>query len=81
MKITLENGKYTLVHDDMGLYALRGGVLWQNLTGNKLVYCLGAEIERLKAEEIKLHAELAEMKLQRDHFKLRWEQLTGQREQ
>jgi hypothetical protein len=56
MKIDLESGKYTLIHDDNGLRALRYGKPWQSLAGNKFVYCLGARIEELEAELAALKA-------------------------
>jgi hypothetical protein len=55
MNIKLADGKYTLIHDEVTgtCSALRNGQWWQDLTGNNLVYCLGARIEELQ-EELKV---------------------------
>lgn len=52
MEIKLSKGKYTLCFDEKTgqLKALRYGEPWQDLRGNKFVYCLGALIEELETE-------------------------------
>lgn len=50
-KIELDDGKYTVVNelfDGGGFYALRYGEKWRNLVGDKLVYAMFSEIERLR---------------------------------
>ena len=43
--VTVEGGKYTVVIGDRGeLSALRYGEPWQDLAGNKMVYCLATEL-------------------------------------
>lgn len=55
-KVELNDGKYTVVNDlseGGGFYALRYGEEWRNLAGDKLVYTMFCEIERLrKSKEI-----------------------------
>lgn len=56
-RIDVEGGKYTVVvEENGGLSALRNGEPWQDLTGNKLVYCLAAELqaERAKTERLRV---------------------------
>lgn len=57
---TVEDGKYSVVfNDETGeLKALRYGEPWQDLSGNKFVYCLAQEIERLRAEVENLKSEI-----------------------
>lgn len=50
MEIELEDGKYTYVFKDGEQYALRNGEPWRDLTGDKFIYCMAAEIDRLKLE-------------------------------
>lgn len=48
-RIELENGKYTLVHDNgAGFHALRGGEPWRELVGDGLVLAAAYEIEKLR---------------------------------
>lgn len=48
-RIELENGKYTVCHDNgSNFHALRNGEPWRSLAGDKLVFCMAAEIERLQ---------------------------------
>lgn len=55
MRIDLENGKYTYVFDKSHQYALRHGEPWKDLTGDKFVYCLAAELEEAREQ----HAAIA----------------------
>lgn len=49
MRVEVEDGKYTVIlHPDGKLEALRCGEPWRDLTGDKMVYCLAAEIETLR---------------------------------
>lgn len=49
IRIDIEGGKYTVVmSNNGGLHALRFGEPWRSLTGDKLVYALAAEVERLR---------------------------------
>lgn len=58
-RVDLEGGKYTVVMEANGnLYALRGGEPWRSLTGDKLVYALAAEVERLRGVNGELLAAL-----------------------
>lgn len=47
---TIEDGKYAVVfNDETGeLFAHRHGEFWQNFSGNKFIYCMASEIERLR---------------------------------
>ena len=48
-EIPLENGKYTIVHENgANLRALRYGESWQDLDGNKLILVMSQEIELLR---------------------------------
>jgi len=47
-KITLEDGKYTVVYEAGVLTALRNGEPWRNMVGDKLVGAMFDEIERLR---------------------------------
>lgn len=50
-RIEVEGGKYTIVAgNDGSLRALRYGEAWQDLTGNKMVYCLATELRDARAE-------------------------------
>ena len=52
---TIENGKYIVRCDADGhLYALRNGTIWRDLRGDKLIYCLAAEVQRLRDELVKV---------------------------
>jgi hypothetical protein len=49
MTVTVGDGKYSVVvRSDGGMHALRNGEAWRDLTGDKLVYCLTAEVQRLR---------------------------------
>jgi hypothetical protein len=49
MTVSVDNGKYTVVVEQTGgMHALRHGEKWRDLTGDKLVYSLAAEVERLR---------------------------------
>jgi hypothetical protein len=49
MKVSVENGKYTVIVEPNGsMRALRYGEEWQDLTGQKLIYALTAEIDNLR---------------------------------
>ena len=51
LRVTVENGKYTYVFESNGKsYALRNGEPWQDMTGNKFVYCLAARIAELEEQ-------------------------------
>jgi ubiquinone biosynthesis protein UbiJ len=58
MKIELDNGKYTYIFEDGKHCALRYGEEWRNLTGDKFIYAMACEIERLQEENEELKAEL-----------------------
>lgn len=50
-RVSVEGGKYTVViGDDGSLSALRHGEPWQDLTGNKMVYCLATELEEAREQ-------------------------------
>lgn len=49
-RIDLDDGKYTVLHDNgRDFRALRHGEPWRELTGDKLVFAMACEIERLRA--------------------------------
>lgn len=48
-KISVEDGKYTVVFDGGKLSALRYGEPWRDLSGDKLVYALMCRIQSLEA--------------------------------
>jgi hypothetical protein len=51
LHVEIEDGKYTVIQEDTGtLHALRYGEPWRDLCGDKLVYCLAAEVEALRDE-------------------------------
>lgn len=60
MKHNFEDGKYTVEFDRGTLKALRNGEPWRDLTGDKLVYVMLAEVDRLRAEAIQRDYELTE---------------------
>lgn len=64
--IELDDGKYTYVFDGGNQYALRHGEEWRDLTGDKFVYCMGAEIETLRAQLKVAQDELEAVKDERD---------------
>lgn len=45
MKVSVSEGKYTVVQDDEGLRALRYGEPWRDCVGDNLIYSLAAELE------------------------------------
>lgn len=49
-KLSFEDGKYQLILDAGKFTALRHGQPWRDLTGDKLVYTMFAEIQGLQAE-------------------------------
>ncbi len=57
LNISVANGKYTVQMDDTGhLRALRYGHEWRDCIGDKLIYCLAAEVETLREEIAALKA-------------------------
>jgi hypothetical protein len=57
-RIDVADGKYTVVINGGGLHALRYGEPWQDLIGNKFVYCLATELQGARDEIKRLRAEL-----------------------
>ena len=58
-KIELFDGKYTVVNElssGGGFYALRYGEPWRSLAGDKLVYSMFCEIERLRERVAELES-------------------------
>ncbi len=51
MRIVLEDGKYIYEQDERGSRALRYGEPWRDLTGDKFVWAMASEIERLRTPE------------------------------
>ena len=50
-KIVLEDGKYTVLHENgTNLRALRHGEPWRELTGDGLVLAMAQRIEELEAQ-------------------------------
>lgn len=47
---TFEDGKYAVSFAGGKLYAFRNGLLWQDLTGDKLIYSMLAEVDLLKTK-------------------------------
>lgn len=56
MKQEFENGKYTVIFNEKTgvLQALRYGEPWQDLSGNKMVYCMLARVEELAEQRAEL---------------------------
>ena len=55
MSVDVCDGKYTVVMDADGkLFALRCGEPWRELVGDKMVYCLAAELEEARTEVARL---------------------------
>ena len=54
--ITLDDGKYTLVHDLGNFHAMHHGAPWQDLTGNKMVYACFCEIAELRKRLSEVHS-------------------------
>lgn len=51
LRVSVEKNKYTIVvSNDGNLRALRYGEPWQDLTGNKMVYCLATELYQARWE-------------------------------
>ena len=49
--VAVEDGKYTVqIGDDGSLKALRYGEPWRDLTGDKLIYCLAAELQAAREQ-------------------------------
>ena len=49
LRITLEDGKYTVIQpENGGAYALRHGLPWRECVGDNLVLCLAQEVAELR---------------------------------
>lgn len=48
LKVTVCDGKYTVIQTDDGLRALRYGQEWRDLTGDGLVLALAQEVDELR---------------------------------
>ena len=56
LEITVGDGKYTVIQTNGGrMLATRGGEMWRDLTGDKLVLCLAQELDSARAEIRALH--------------------------
>lgn len=56
-RIELENGKYTVCHDDgANFHAKRYGEPWRRLEGDGLVLAMAHEIERLRGVVDEVHS-------------------------
>lgn len=54
-KITLDNGKYTIIYDETNSFpekVLRYGEEWRNVTGDNLIFWLCATIDALLDDNI-----------------------------
>lgn len=60
MRQDYDDGKYTVIFDDKTgkLEALRNGAPWQDLSGNKLVYCMLSAHAASQAEVARLRGAL-----------------------
>lgn len=58
MRVDVQDGKYTVVFDreSGALRAERYGAEWRDLTGDKLVYSLAAEVQRLREVVAEVHS-------------------------
>ena len=57
LNVPVDNGKYTAIMEANGrLHALRHGEPWQDLSGNKLVYSLAAELEDARKRLAEVHS-------------------------
>lgn len=60
LEVSVEDGKYTVIMESDGrLHALRYGEPWRELSGDKFVYCLAAELDQSRNEVADLKAKLA----------------------
>ena len=61
LRVSVADGKYTVVHDSAGLRILRFGEPWRDVTGDNVIYSLAAELEALRAAKVRppliLHAD------------------------
>lgn len=58
LNVPVDNGKHTVIMEANGrLHALRHGEPWQDLSGNKLVYTLAAELEEARERLVALTKE------------------------
>ena len=48
LSVTVSDGKYTVIQDINGLYALRYGEEWRELTGDGLILALAMEVQELR---------------------------------
>lgn len=65
MKVTVADGRYTVVMDDSGgLSALRYGEPWRDCVGDNLIYSLAMEVERLREENERLARERNEIAME-----------------
>jgi ubiquinone biosynthesis protein UbiJ len=56
MKVTIYDGKYTVIQDERGrLRALRHGEEWRDCTGDELILALAQEVEDLRKRVEDLH--------------------------
>ena len=61
LDVALEDGKYRVVmQEDGGLLAMRFNEPWRNCVGDKLIYCMAAEIQRLRDESKKTSNDLVQ---------------------
>lgn len=63
MKVEIEGGKYTYVFSPDGWSkVLRHGENWKDVTGDKFLYCMAAEIESLREQLAELERQNAELR-------------------
>lgn len=50
MRVVIEDGKYTYVNENGSASVLRYDEHWRDVTGDKFIYCMAAEIETLREQ-------------------------------
>ncbi len=60
LDVSVEDGKYRYVQTRSESHVYRHGGRWQDVTGNKMIYCAFAEIEALRERVDSLETELSD---------------------
>jgi hypothetical protein len=57
--VEIADGKYEIrIYENGGLEAYRYGEFWQDLTGNKMVFCLAYELNEAREELRNKHVDI-----------------------
>lgn len=76
LDVAVEDGKYRYVQTRNGSHVYRHGEPWQDVTGNKMIYCFAAEVAELREQLTTARAEAA--RHADDASRLRYPDMTGQ---